>query len=333
MREVPLPAEFAELYGRVHFVQRKSPYELCSSCPNCGGNIHPDGEPPDRFIMLMPERSKAGIPFGWCRQCGFRWWPGQKDNVAIDPETLALLQRQAKEAEEKRAEERRNKLAQFSTKELWNELHDRLGQEQRKWWNKAGIPDDWQDYLKLGYTPDKIYKSNNGLLHSPAYTIPYFDYGWVFRTMQYRLCNPDNPSDRYRFEADLGTSYYMTTPNRPITDEVVICEGAKKGMVVKIWGDVKATVLSVPSKSDWRSCGILEAIKDCGRVYVIFDPDCYQQPADSNSNWYPQPIWFAKEIGNNARVMECPVKIDDAFIHYGLSKSEWNMIKKQAVKL
>jgi hypothetical protein len=327
-----LPSEFSELFGRIQYVQRKSAEEYSSTCPKCGGNVHADGELPDRFVLLMPSKAKAGIPFGFCRICGFKWWSGKKDNKPVDPETLKLLQEQAREAEEKRNAEKQKKLMEFSTAELWNELHRRMGEEQRRWWRHAGIPDNWQDYLKLGYTPDRIYRTKTGLEHSPAYTIPFFDYGFVFRTMQYRLCNPQSPADRYRFEADLDTSFYMTTPSLKIQDQVVICEGAKKGMVVKIHAEDN-TVLAVPSKVDWKSCGILEEVKDCGRVYILFDPDCYEQPPDANKNWKPQPIEFARAIGKNARIMDCPVKIDDAFIQYGMSKDEWNSIKKQAVKL
>jgi hypothetical protein len=326
MKESILPSEFAEL--NVNYVQRKSPYEFSSSCPQCFGAPH-DGELPDRFIMLMPEKSKAGIPFGWCRKCNYKWWAGQKDNRTIDPATLALLQAQAKAAEERRLEERRRKLKEFSTSELWEELHLRMGEEQRKWWRANGIPDEWQDYLRLGYTEDKIYKKGNELLHSPAYTIPYFGLNFVFKTLQYRLINA-SPSDRYRFETDLGTSFYMTTPNVKLTDSVIICEGAKKAMVVRILGGDN-TVLAVPSKSDWKSCGILEEVKNCGRVYVMFDPDCYE-PEDTKG-WIPQPVLFAKAIGKNARVVECSVKIDDAFLLYGMTVEEWKALKKQAVKL
>lgn len=333
MREASLPVEFSELFGHIQYVQRKSPYEYSSSCPKCGGNIHSDGDFPDRFIMLMPERAKAKIPFGWCRKCGYRWWPGQGNNQEVDQETIALLQQQAKEAEERRNAERLRKLAEFSTHELWEELHRRMGDEQRRWWREAGIPDEWQNYLKLGYTPDKPYNVLKELRHSPAYTIPYFGYDFVFKTMQYRLCNPDNPLDRYRFEQGLGTAYYMTTPSIEIRDEVIICEGAKKSMVVKIWGEPNTTVLAVPSKNDWRGCGILEAVQQCGRVYILFDPDCYEEPPDSQANWKPQPIMFAKEIGDSARIIECPVKADDAFIHYNMSDDEWFAFKKQAVKI
>lgn len=332
-REASLPVEFAELSGLVRFIQRKSPLEYCSSCPQCGGGVHSNGEFPDRFIMLMPERARINKPYGFCRKCNYRWWQGKEKGAEVDPETLALLQQQAKEAELRRKEEREKKLAQFTTQELWEELHKRMGEEQKGWWRNNGIPDEWQHYLKLGYTPDKTYSVLSELRHSPAYTIPYFGYGWVFKTMQYRLCSPENPDDRYRFEQGLGTSYYMTTPNRHIADEVVICEGAKKGMVLRIHGEIKATVLAVPSKTDWRSCGILEAVKECGKIYVLFDPDCYQPPADMNSNWQPEPVKFAKELGKNVRIIECPVKIDDAIIHYGLNRDEWNVLKKQAVKL
>lgn len=334
MRESPLPSEFAELSGSVRFIQKKSPYEYASSCPRCGGGIHSNGEFPDRFIMLMPEVAKAKIPFGWCRKCGYRWWQGQLDNKPVDPKVIELLEQQSREAKEKREIERNKKLSEFSTAELWNELHARLGIEQREWWRNAGIPDDWQDYLKLGYTPDRPYNTATGLEHSPAYTIPYFGLGFIFKTMQYRLCNPLNPADRYRFESGLGTSYYMTTPSIKIHDEVIVCEGAKKGMVVKIWGgEQKTTVLAVPSKNDWRGCGIIEALKDCGRVYVVFDPDCYELPPDANANWTPQPIQFAKELGNSARIVECPVKSDDAFVGYGMTKEEWRMLKKQATRI
>ena len=334
MREVPLPLEFAELDGLVHYVQRKSSEEYCSSCPKCGGEIHPDGDPPDRFIMLMPSRSKAGIPWGWCRVCNYRWWTGKEAGARVDQATLDKLAAQAREADERRKADRKAKLAAFSTAELWEELHRRMGDDQREWWRENGVPDSWQDYLRLGYTDDKVYRKGDDLLHSPAYTIPYFGYKFTFKTMQYRLVNPDNPNDRYRFEADLGTSYYMTTPSIQIGDEVVICEGAKKAMVVKIYAvDDKSTVLAIPSKQDWRGCGVLEAVKNCGRVWVWLDPDCYVQPDNATGNWIPAPVSLAKEIGKSARVIESAVKADDAFLHYGMTDSEWYALKRTAVRV
>jgi hypothetical protein len=284
--------------------------------------------------MLMPSRSKAGIPWGWCRICNTKWWPGKDDGRSIDPATLEKLAAQAREADERRKADRKAKLAVFSTRELWEELHWRMGDDQREWWRVNGVPDSWQDYLRLGYTDDKVYRRGDELLHSPAYTIPYFGYQFTFKTMQYRLVNPDNPSDRYRFEADLGTSYYMTTPSIPMGDEVVICEGAKKAMVVKIYAvDDKSTVLAIPSKQDWRGCGVLEAVKNCGRVWVWLDPDCYVQPDNATGNWIPAPVSLAKEIGKSARVIESAVKADDAFLHYGMTDSEWYALKRTAVRV
>ena len=334
VRTYPLPAEYAELENKVNYVQRKSADEYCSSCPKCGGTIHPDGEHPDRFVMLMPSKSRAGIPWGFCRICGMKWWPGRDDGKHISQETLDKLAAQAREAEEARKQERQRKLAAFSTAELWEELHRRMGEEQRAWWRKNGVPDDWQDYLRLGYTDDKVYRRGDELLHSPAYTIPYFGYGFAFKTMQYRLCNPDQPADRYRFEADLGTSYYMSTPSVEIGDQVVVCEGAKKAMVVKIYADDDSiTVLAIPSKQDWRGCDILEAVKNCGRVWIWLDPDCYNQPDTAGAKWIPAPVALAKEIGKNARVIESAVKADDAWLHYGMSEEEWKALKRTAVRI
>jgi hypothetical protein len=243
------------------------------------------------------------------------------------------MQEQVREAEERRAAERSRKLADFSTRELWEELHKRMGDEQREWWRTAGIPDSWQDYLHLGYDADKAYMHGDELLHSPAYTIPYFRTGWQFQTMQYRLVNPANPEDRYRFEAGLGTSYYMTTPSVAVGDQVVICEGAKKAIVVKIYGDEEnTTILGIPSKTDWKSNGTLEAVKNSGRVWIMLDPDCWQTPEGVN-DWTPQPVLLARAIGKSARIIECPVKADDAFMQYNMSTMEWKALKKQAVVL
>lgn len=323
-----LPVEFAELSGRVSYIQKKTNSEYSSTCPHCGGQIHPDGEFPDRFIMLT--NSKMGKPFAFCRMCGYKWWKGRvgEDNH-LDPATLRELERQAQEYKRKIEVTRQAKLKQFSTTELWDELHRRMQDEQRQWWNKQGISQSWQDYLKLGFEPDKVYKYNRELYHSPAYTIPYFHTNWSFITMQYRLTDPINPSEKYRFEQGLGTSYYDTTPSVRVKNKVIICEGAKKAIVTRIYGaDENTTVYGVPSKCDWENTGVLDQLTKCSKVWIIFDPDCWNQPSNSNSNWIPQPIRMVRKIGDKARVVELSEKIDDAFVLYGMSKEEFSNVLK-----
>jgi hypothetical protein len=201
-----------------------------------------------------------------------------------------------------------------------------LSAEHVAQWEAWGVPRDWQDYLELGYTPDKAYYDATGTLkHTPAYTIPYFHHAPTaqdfrkFETMQYRLFEADNPADRYRFEHGLQATFYMTVPTDPIGDEVVICEGAKKGIVTRV-SLTGLCVLAVPSKGSWG--GIVDAVKQCGRVYVILDPDAKQNA-----------VKLARSIGPQARIVRMPIKIDDAVIDCGLDNGTFSNILKQAWRL
>lgn len=312
------PAEFAMI--GITRAQKAGADEWHCDCPMCGGN--------DRFVIF------TGRPFpSWnffCRKC-------HPENGWIDEIQPKLKQRQdspeweAKRAEwarqraaieQKRQEETARKLATFTTQEIWQELNRRLSVDNRAWWEKQGIPVDWQDYLKLGYMPEKIFNHNGATMTSPAYTIPYFHTNWSFVTMQYRLTNPPNPADKYRFESGLGAPYYMVTPDQAITDQVIVCEGAKKAIVTAVYTEADATVLAVPSKSGWRASGILQAIKDAGRVWIILDPDAEREALD-----------FGEAVGVAARIVTLPVKIDDGILNYGLDKNAMRSAMRQAVKV
>ena len=312
------PAEFS-LIG-IHKAFKAGADEWHCECPMCGGN--------DRFVLFTHR------PFpswnGFCRKC-------HPETIWIDEIKPALKQRQdSPEWEAKRIEWERQraalatqrqqvldrKLARFTTEEIWDALARRMTADNRTWWESQGVPQDWQDYLKLGYTPDKIFNHDGQQMTSPAYTIPYFHESWAFVTMQYRLTNPPNPNDKYRFESGLGAPYYMTRPDVPIGEQAIICEGAKKAIVPTAYTETTATVLAVPSKSGWRASGILGAVKDCGRVWVILDPD-------AERNAYE----LAEAIGQAARVVTLPVKVDDGLLHYGLDKDALRMAMRQAVKV
>ena len=311
------PAEFS-LIG-IHKAFKAGADEWHCECPMCGGN--------DRFVLFTHR------PFpswnGFCRKC-------HPETIWIDEIKPALKQRQdSPEWEAKRIEWERQraalatqrqqvldrKLARFTTEEIWDALARRMTADNRTWWESQGVPQDWQDYLKLGYTPDKIFNHDGQQMTSPAYTIPYFHESWAFVTMQYRLTNPPNPNDKYRFESGLGAPYYMTRPDVPIGEQAIICEGAKKAIVTTAYTETTATVLAVPSKSGWRASGILGAVKDCGRVWVILDPD-------AERNAYE----LAEAIGQAARVVTLPVKVDDGLLHYGLDKDALRMAMRQAGK-
>jgi hypothetical protein len=265
--------------------------------------------------------------------CRYLGW----DELPIDHAALEKCQAErtaAREAESlKRAMELDALLNEYSTEEIWLAFQQRMDEDSRTWWENQGVPRDWQEYLRLGFAPDKAYYDSTDLLrHSPAFTIPYFHQGWQFKNMQYRLQDPANPKDRYRFQPGLKTTYYMTVPDDPIQAHIIICEGAKKAMVSKIAGDTgnAVTVLGVPSKSD--HAGIAQVVNGCLRAWLVFDPDAWVKPTNAPPTWEPAPSRLARDIGKAARIVRLPFKSDDGFIQFGMTCNEWKATLKSAGK-
>lgn len=312
------------------------------ACPFCGGE--------DRFVVKL----ENGEYQWFCRVCGDGKYHDAIDYVIrrenvnfknavdlmgggplVDP--IVVEERRAQYAAErlKRQQEIDTKIAKFSTDEIWLALHRRLDETRRQWWRDQGIPDNWQDALSLGYMDDKKYRSSGGELRtSPAYTIPYFNFDNgkpSFKTMQYRLTDPENPADRYRFEYGLDTTYYDTTPENPMDDICIICEGAKKAIVTKIFAGNGITCLAIPSKTDFG--GVTSAITDnIKRVYVVLDPDGYDKPPAASVDWIPPQRKLAYQIGARARVVDLPMKVDDA-ITSGMPKDLFINYLKQGTKV
>ena len=306
-------------------------------CPFCGGR--------DRFTIKVIKakdlwicrgctsdgKYKDAIDYimkrnGWGFMEAYKYVSGQQDDGSTMPDRDKRVAAQ----DSNRKQIIDQKLAQFTTQEIWDALHRRMVQDEqhRQWWRKNGVTDDWQDYLSLGWTPAKKYiSSDDGETHElPAYTIPYFLHTTQkqrkFVTMQYRLCGQVSPADRYRFEYGLGTSYYMTTPTMPVSDKAIVCEGAKKAIVTRIYtADMGITVLGVPSKSDFGN--VQDALDNVGTVWIILDPDAKERN-----------IALAESIGiSKCRVLELPVKVDDALIGGDLAPSDLSNLLRQAVKL
>lgn len=306
MREAP--AELNQIGLPPHLFKYSDERSWRGPCPACGGHR--------RFVIFTDHQWPMWN--GFCDECGHTLKAWERVTTPITDEQRNEARQRSAELDFIRDQAKREALARFTTAELWQELHRRLSAEHRAQWETWGVPDEWQDYLELGFTPDKTYRDSSGeLRHTAAYTIPYFHYHETkpqFKTLQYRLFNPERPDDRYRFEHGLSASYYMTTPTDPIGDQVVICEGAKKGIVTRI-RLTDHTVLAVPAKGTWG--GVQEAVKHCGRVWVLLDPD-----ATLNA------VKLARTIGKQARVVRLPYKVDDAALDYGLDKIDFAAILK-----
>jgi hypothetical protein len=283
------PAEFAliGLHGEFHAAR---PNEYHGPCPFCGGT--------DRFRV----HTDKAFPHWYCvcregTGCGWKGWADELNPSIkqVTPEQRADYEMRAEQERQRRIEHRRKTLAQFSKGEIWAELHERMGEDNRAWWRKQGIPDDWQDFWKLGFTTAGPVSASGS--SAWAYTIPYFRFGFEPENLQYRLVAPPNPNDKYRWSGLGFSSFYVARPDMALTDEMIICEGAKKAMVTELHSPQTMQVFAVPSKSDFA--GIMEVIPG-GRVWVILDPDATAQ---------------AKELARKFKdgiVVTLPAKIDDA---------------------
>ena len=285
MTDTP-PAEFTTL-GLMGTFKKSTATEWHGPCWKCGGV--------DRFVIFTDKAFPHWNCF--CRKCGWKGWADQINPAIkqITSEERAQYERQEEQERQNRIEHRRRTLAQFSKNEIWAELHERMAEENRSWWRTQGIPDDWQDFWKLGYTTAAQVSGCGSA--AQAYTIPFFRFGFEPENMQYRLVNPPNPNDKYRW-AGLGySSFYTARPDMGLADEMIICEGAKKAMVATIYAPQTMQIFAVPSKSDFAS---IETVISGGRIWVILDPDATKEAHE-----------LARKF-TDAVVVTLPAKIDDA---------------------
>jgi phage/plasmid primase-like uncharacterized protein len=299
------PSELATIGLDTARFKRATPTEYHGPCPFCGGN--------DRF------RVHTDKPFPhWycvCREgsgCNWKGWADEINPRLREPLTaqqVAEYHERAQREAEAEAQALALRLKEFSNSELWAELNRRMTQDNRQWWSEQGLPEDAQNLWQLGYTSNTSW--------GPAYTIPYFDDQFNAVNMQYRLTRTDS-ADKYRW-AGLGySSHYIAFPTMGETDQVVICEGAKKAMVFAYHIQPKdVQVLAAPSKSDWAG---LEETK-AGRVWIMLDPD-----ADERAQK------LAEQLGDSARIISLPLKVDDMIVKHGVGKREMRGYFRQAAK-
>ncbi len=301
------PTELQKIGLNPHHFKYSDSKSWRGPCPNCGGHR--------RFVIFTD--NIFPLWFGFCDECGTKIKAWEKAHVQFDPLKMETIKAEQERQEKERAEYRRNKLAEFTTAELWAELRDRMTSEHIDWWESQGVPSDIQKFLSIGYMADKIYKDENGEnKHSPAYTIPWFSQNFKFETMQYRLCG-EGIIDRYRFEYGLpggGSCYYMTDPSEPLKDRVIICEGAKKAIVTWYWLSrwQEFSTIAVSSNTTLRPA--LNATKDCGQRFIILDPGS-------------ERIAFkAAKENKNLKAIYLPVKIDDLYLAGHIDRDRFDNI-------
>ncbi len=323
MRESPLPLEFQELTGKVHYVrERIRGKEWSSSCPKCGGVPHSHGEFPDRFRMWPV--SKIGKPFGWCRACDYKW-TSEKD-YKPDPARVEQWRLERIEHERRVKEEAEKAIAHLTDVHKWESYYSWLKADQiaGDYWRGAGIDDEyWWGEWKLGYDPRHSFWYDTGegwKEHITATaTIPVRDPSKRIINIKHRLINPLPDGTKYRMEYKTNIEpLFIANLDDKNFDFLVKCEGEKKAAVTFLALDSpKTQVVGLPKNP---SSEMLDAIKT-KRIIDIVDPDVKDSEIKRTADFYNDIDY---------RVLRLPMKIDDMYLHAKLTREDMRGMVRQA---
>lgn len=225
--------------------------------------------------------------------------------IARNAEAQAQRAIEAMQAEIDRAQ---RTLEELRHAQAWLSYHRNLLEctDARQLWRQRGLPDEWQDWWKLGYCPSFPVGTEAGRWLTPSLTIPVFGVHdgsdeWPVMNVRHRLLNPPKPNDKYRPERPgLQSTPYIANPYSGFdTDPILVVEGEIKAMVTfkTIWANGETIqVIGIPGKTQFRSIVDQLAGHD---VYILFDPDAGKQAEEASLQVSGKYITF-------------PMKIDDA---------------------
>lgn len=318
MHPVVLPPEL-QVWSHLRFVRKRGRYEYSSECPVCGDSGHMRGSgTPDRFRMFA-EGNNGRPAGGWCRQCGhFQWANSEYDR---DPIKMLQVEIERKRLAKEQQDRMQRKIERIAESEYWRGWHEAMGTHERQLWEAEGIPASLQNYWELGYKDDHQFFVDDYECHSPAMTIPYFvpsADGRQIATIQYRLLDPPEPSDKYRFTAELSAPLYLPDAYQLPYGSTLLVEGGKKAMIAWLHlGDRFQTVAAIPSK--YPSQAQLDSLNDCEPIIVAIDPDGNERLKDGSSH----AERIVEKLGaERCLIAHLPEKIDDMIVKYGVSPDD-----------
>lgn len=266
--------------------------EWHSPCPFC-----PD-HGTDRFIIRTTGRY-------WCRKCDAKGWIDE--NLPNAKHTETAEERTARMAAE-RAEREANleRWRNSAEAQAYLRYHANQSPENLAWWEGRGITAAEVERYKLGFCPQKTFKADDGTrFSSSAYTVPILRGGCLLN-VTYRLNEvpPALKAGKYRQVFDIPQAlFYAEEGTRK---RGILLEGAIKAMVVYRFIGGAMQVIGSPGITPHPS--VLEDLLSFDELFFIPDPDASTAQVDR----------FVRVLGRRIKLVEMPVKPDDAFTVYGL---------------
>lgn len=329
-REYPLPPGFEGLTGKVNYVQKRTVTEYSSSCPKCGGNVHANGEWPDRFRMFT-----TGKVRGWCRQCDFNWYPDLEEDWRPNAEEIAARAKAAEESLQREIQRAQVTLEEMRQARMWLEYHDNLTGNARAVWRMRGLSDTFIDYWQLGYSDTFTLWRKNGEFwedwwNTATLTIPIWDNGWQVNNIKHRLLDVPPNGPKYQQERrGIPAAPFVCEPDRD-DGFLLICEGEIKAMVTfQTIDSPDVQIVGMPTVTP--SQDMIDRFTEYDPVYICLDPDAYLRP---NKDTKAPIERLVNLFGNKkVKVIELPYKIDDLILAGSLDKAGIKRAMRRARRL
>jgi len=268
--------------------KRKTHQEASAPCPFCF-LANRDG-----FLIF----ANGGY---WCRKCNTAGWINENDPHPPTQQELLEVRIRELERQTKEHETRLAALEEMARCTDHIAYHDALTDQYREYWFGEGIFDGAIEKFLLGFCSQcPTYPL------SPSYTIPIINEGKL-ENIRHRLVAPDGAGKYRPHRAGLGASLFNADSLETKPSSVIVCEGEKKTIVLDQAGfDAVGICGQRTFKRQW-----LAQFTGISTVYVTLDPDAMESAHK-----------LAMMFGSRGRVVQTPMKIDDAITRYGASSED-----------
>lgn len=325
MRDKPLPPDMYSKWGSLRWLRFKGDYshgpEWSAECPNCHDDGHdPEAGEPDRFMIFGPG-GQSGKARGKCRRCGHLEWLDDNPQQPKSPQQQVIERQERVDLLRVEEEKYLAKSVWLQKQDFWIQFHNQMTKDQRKLWTNEGIGNWAIDMHRLGYCERK---------DGTAFSIPYLNSNKEILTVQFRLEDPPNQNDKYRWLSGTRPELGQPWPGEPMNRVILATEGFKKGIVTFQYGPYtyqgeEITVVSVPMKNFPER--LLKGFKGAGRVIWLLDPDADTVQKGNKESMLARAVRLSGQ--DRCRIILLPDKIDDLFAA-GLKPSTFQNIISQA---
>lgn len=243
----------------------------------------------------------------------------------MSPEQFEKWRQEQIIVEEERKRQAEHALKLLRSEKIWEFYHLNRGEYGIEFWQKRGIPQEWQDYWKLGMFGDYAVAPD---YHSPAATIPMWHENWEIDNVKLRVLKPRDDSERYRaiYKTGLKPQPFVAFPDLTFKSALVV-EGEIKAMVCAAYKTREMQVIGLPSATPDASA--LTKLRDYDTIFLCLDPDARVKGLGGKNPITPEKRLIDIVGSERIRLVHLHDKVDDLILKYGLNIDSAVKVAKQ----